>query len=102
MTKNSALDFDALRPPSPFMGESHRAWRDSLRKFVERELIPHVTDWDEAGHVPREVFLKAGAFGLQDRLGWIRVVEGSESNVVGMPLELLAQMLSDDHFAAMS
>lgn len=62
--QSSALDFDALRPPSPFMGETHRAWRDSLRKFVERELIPHVTEWDEAGQVPREVFNKAGAFGL--------------------------------------
>jgi acyl-CoA dehydrogenase len=61
---SGALDFDSLRPPSPFMGETHSAWRDSLRKFVERELTPHVADWDEAGHVPREVFLKAGAFGL--------------------------------------
>lgn len=63
-TRSTTLDFDALRSPSPFMGETHRAWRDSLRKFVERELIPHATDWDEAGHVPREVFKKAGAFGL--------------------------------------
>jgi septum formation protein len=37
---------------------------------------------------------KAGAFGLQDRLGWIEIVEGSESNVVGMPMELLAEMLA--------
>jgi septum formation protein len=36
---------------------------------------------------------KAGAFGLQDRLGWLRIVEGSESNVVGLPLERLADML---------
>jgi septum formation protein len=36
---------------------------------------------------------KAGAFGYQDRLGWLDVVEGSESNVVGLPLELLATML---------
>jgi septum formation protein len=36
---------------------------------------------------------KAGAFGLQDRLGWIRTLEGSESNVVGLPLELLTRML---------
>jgi septum formation protein len=35
---------------------------------------------------------KAGAFGLQDRLGWIQIIEGSESNVVGLPLELLARM----------
>lgn len=37
---------------------------------------------------------KAGAFGYQDRLGWVRIVEGSESNVVGLPLELLAEMLA--------
>jgi septum formation protein len=36
---------------------------------------------------------KAGAFGLQDRLGWIEVVDGSESNVVGLPMEMLEQML---------
>ena len=38
---------------------------------------------------------KAGAFGYQDRLGWVRVVEGSESNVVGLPMELLEQMIAD-------
>ena len=36
---------------------------------------------------------KAGAFGYQDRLGWIHIVAGSESNVVGLPMELLAEML---------
>jgi len=38
---------------------------------------------------------KAGAFGYQDRLGWVHVVEGSESNVVGLPMELLAQMMAE-------
>lgn len=37
---------------------------------------------------------KAGAFGYQDRLGWVHVIDGSESNVVGLPLELLAEMLA--------
>jgi septum formation protein len=36
---------------------------------------------------------KAGAFGYQDGLDWVHVVEGSESNVVGLPLELLAEMV---------
>jgi septum formation protein len=36
---------------------------------------------------------KAGAFGYQDRLGWVHVIEGSESNVIGLPLELLAEMI---------
>ncbi|MGD9647573.1 MAG: nucleoside triphosphate pyrophosphatase, partial [Pirellulales bacterium] len=37
---------------------------------------------------------KAGGFGYQDRLGWLHVVAGSESNIVGLPLELLAEMLA--------
>ena len=36
---------------------------------------------------------KAGAFGYQDGLDWVRIVEGSESNVVGLPMELLAEMV---------
>jgi septum formation protein len=36
---------------------------------------------------------KAGAFGYQDGLDWVNVVEGSESNVVGLPMELLAEMI---------
>lgn len=36
---------------------------------------------------------KAGAFGYQDRLGWVHIVQGSESNVVGLPMERLKRML---------
>jgi septum formation protein len=37
---------------------------------------------------------KAGAFGYQDELDWVRILEGSESNVVGMPMERLTALLS--------
>ena len=37
---------------------------------------------------------KAGGFGYQDRTGWVHIVQGSESNVVGLPMELLARMLA--------
>ncbi len=33
---------------------------------------------------------KAGAFGYQDGNDWVRIVAGSESNVVGLPLDLLS------------
>ncbi len=38
---------------------------------------------------------KAGASGYQDGLDWITLLEGSESNVVGLPMELLTTMLAD-------
>jgi len=37
---------------------------------------------------------KAGAFGYQDGLDWVHIASGSESNVVGLPMELLAEMLA--------
>lgn len=37
---------------------------------------------------------KAGAFGYQDRPEWLHLAAGSESNVVGLPMELLHEMLT--------
>ena len=42
---------------------------------------------------------KAGAFGLQDRNWWVVLLDGSESNVVGLPLELLKQMIESNEFS---
>lgn len=38
---------------------------------------------------------KAGGFGYQDRLGWIHIQRGSESNVVGLPMERVRELLSE-------
>jgi len=36
---------------------------------------------------------KAGAFGYQDGNDWLTIIDGSESNVVGLPMERLAEEL---------
>ena len=38
---------------------------------------------------------KAGAFGYQDGWDWLHVTKGSETNVVGLPMELLGDMLDE-------
>jgi septum formation protein len=38
---------------------------------------------------------KAGAFGYQDGLDWVHIIQGSESNVVGLPMELVGRMLAE-------
>lgn len=38
---------------------------------------------------------KAGAFGLQDGIEWVKVIDGSESNVVGLPMERLGELLAE-------
>ena len=47
-----------------FYNESHDAWRQELRKFVSKEIIPFVEEWEEAGEFSRELYKKAGEFGL--------------------------------------
>jgi alkylation response protein AidB-like acyl-CoA dehydrogenase len=45
-------------------GDEHDDFRASVRRFVGRELVPHVGEWDRAGIVPRDVYARAGAAGL--------------------------------------
>jgi len=40
------LDFDGLRPPSPFMTEVHARWCARVRDFVTREIEPNLADWE--------------------------------------------------------
>jgi len=42
----------------------HDMFRDSVRKFLQREVTPHVDRWHEQGIVDREAFRKAGEQGL--------------------------------------
>jgi acyl-CoA dehydrogenase len=44
--------------------EEHKIFRDSLRKFLDREVVPHIDEWEEAGIVPRSVWKKMGEQGF--------------------------------------
>ncbi|WP_150304422.1 acyl-CoA dehydrogenase family protein [Pseudomonas saliphila] len=44
--------------------EDHNMFRDQARRFVEREIVPNLHEWEKVGIVPKEVWLKAGEMGL--------------------------------------
>jgi len=44
--------------------EDHEMFRDSVRKFMQAEVEPHVERWREAGICDKEAFIKAGEQGL--------------------------------------
>ncbi len=52
------------RAPNPNFTEEHFAFRDTLRKFVETEIEPYATEWDENEGFPRELYKKAAEIGL--------------------------------------
>ena len=42
----------------------HEAFRDSFRRFCDKEIAPYHEAWEEQGYVGREVWRKAGANGF--------------------------------------
>ena len=44
--------------------EEHHIFRELVRRFVDREIVPFHAQWEKDGIVPRELWLKAGAEGL--------------------------------------
>jgi acyl-CoA dehydrogenase len=64
MSEKPVLDFDGLRPASPFLTEDHAAWRRKLREFVDKEIAPNLDAWDAAADFPGELYRKAAAAGV--------------------------------------
>src|SRR5246127_5776959 len=44
--------------------EEHEIFRQTVRRFVENEIVPFHAKWEDDGIVPRELWRKAGAAGL--------------------------------------
>jgi septum formation protein len=75
----------------------YRAERDEWMGAVEKSVV-HFRPLTEA---ERTSYLdsnrwdgKSGAYGVQDRDPFVSVVQGSFSNVVGLPLERLESLIS--------
>jgi len=99
---------ERTRAQSPFYTKDHEAFRDVVRRFVEKEIEPYAHAWDEAGEFPRELYQKAAKIGLLgmgfpeeyggtevDRFMWIIAVQelaraggvsaSLKSNSIGAP-----------------
>ena len=50
--------------PRTLFNADHEGFRDTVRRFIEREIAPFHAGWEEQGYVDREVWRKAGAAGL--------------------------------------
>jgi alkylation response protein AidB-like acyl-CoA dehydrogenase len=50
--------------PRTLFAHEHEQFRESVRRFIEREITPHHERWEEAGMVDRSLWRKAGEAGL--------------------------------------
>jgi acyl-CoA dehydrogenase len=52
-------------PPRPeYFSAEHEAFRATVRRFVDAEIAPHASAWDEAGTFPRALYRRAAALGI--------------------------------------
>jgi len=58
------LPESAPRRPIPPFGEEHEDLRASIRRFVQSELRPRATEWEDARWFPNEVFTRMAALGF--------------------------------------
>ncbi|KAI0475365.1 acyl-CoA dehydrogenase NM domain-like protein [Xylariaceae sp. FL0804] len=88
---------------SPYYNESHAALRAEVREWVENEIEPNVTEWDEKKEVPREIFLEAGRRGyLAGLLGVhypVEYVKNTVKSVAPEQWDLFHEMIVTDEMS---
>ncbi|MEM9057823.1 MAG: acyl-CoA dehydrogenase family protein, partial [Pseudomonadota bacterium] len=50
--------------PRTIFSPDYQDFRDTVRRFIEREVKPHHADWEAEGIVPRDLWRAAGEAGL--------------------------------------
>jgi citronellyl-CoA dehydrogenase len=48
----------------PIFTEEHDELREAVRRFVDKELRPHIDEWEDAGFFPDHVFRRCGELGF--------------------------------------
>lgn len=46
-----------------YFTEEHRAFRESFRSFLKKEVVPHINTWEETGAIARFIWEKFGEMG---------------------------------------
>jgi len=54
-----SYEFSSKAGCQEYFGKAHDMVRKSVKAFVDKEILPFIDDWEEAGEFPRELYQKA-------------------------------------------
>lgn len=74
MTATAERQFD------PYFTDLHDSMRQTVRRFVQAEILPYVDAWEEAGDFPRSLYHKAAEIGIL-ALGYPEAYGGIEADI---------------------
>ena len=43
-----------------YFTEEHQLFRESLKEFLQKEVVPHIDKWEETGTIERFIWKKFG------------------------------------------
>ena len=75
-----------------YFNETHDEVRRNVRRFVERNVTPGISDWEEAGTFPRELYQLAGEAGIL-AVGYPETLGGNSEGDVFMMLVVTEELL---------
>jgi acyl-CoA dehydrogenase len=53
-----------MTPNHKYFTEEHELFRTSLRAFLQKEVEPNITEWEENGKIPKSIWKKMGDMGF--------------------------------------
>src|SRR3954453_13852018 len=79
----------------PQLSEELRMLGEQVRRFVEKEVVPHGEQWERDGMIPREIFRRMGALGF---LGMRHEVEYGGTEMGSLASMVFAEELGRSTF----
>lgn len=52
-----------MKRPSLYFTDEHELFRQSVRQFIQNEIIPHTDEWETARRIPASIFQRMGELG---------------------------------------
>lgn len=53
-----------MKRPSLYFTDDHELFRQSVRQFIQKEVVPHTEEWETARRIPLSVFQRMGELGF--------------------------------------
>ncbi len=53
-----------MRGPVKIFNEQHEMFRRAVRSFVQKEVEPHIEEWEQAGQIPKTIWPRMGELGF--------------------------------------
>ena len=79
---------------SYYFNDDHRLFRQSVRDFLEKEVRPHVDQWEKDGRLPKSIYQKFG------EMGYFGISQNEEYG--GLNLDIWYKVIMDEEIGRMN